>query len=157
MTEPFKILKLIFVFYIFVVLVGIAQIWWGPFIVENYLKDPLELFYVAIRLFLSLLIIAYWLRGKIKELFWVLLFENITNLYINLYVIFIVFKGILEMNFSLEYIQFLVHYAGVIFLLDIFIFTVSLLILVFLIKNWSFLLEHNKRMNQTGITCGVSR
>lgn len=137
-----RILKIIIAYYCLVVIFGLFEIFWGPLVADSYFGNTLQIYYFTIRLFLSLLVLAYWLRRKMKEMLLVLLFENISNAYMSLYGQILIIHGFFEMRTTQDYLSFYVKANGLNYFIFLGTFLASVLILLLLLRKWNDLLAN---------------
>jgi hypothetical protein len=141
MKNNSKGINLICIYYILVVIIGTFQIIYLPKFYPKYLEDPGEIHYTYIRYALALMIVAFWVLNRNKQLFWLIIFENITNFYSMTYSFFYVLYSVVKHDLTLKILYS--SNQGVIgfYFWNFLLFLISFLILYFVIKNFRKLTE----------------
>ncbi|CAK8722943.1 hypothetical protein GKODMF_14520 [Candidatus Electrothrix gigas] len=132
-----KILKYIPHYYILVVLIGGVQFavstgLFGP----SSNVDSIEFFYMLTRLLLSFYVLIAWKNDNGTQLTWVLITENITNAYFNLYVLGETTYYLAKIIKNHECTKHFIYSAWLTVSFDILLLSISLYILSYIFKNF---------------------
>ncbi len=131
-----KRLNLICSYYILVIIVGGIQVFFVPRYYPDFLNDPLEIYYTSIRAILSIAIILIWMLKKVKPLIWLIIIESTTNFYFTFFCFFELIYAKFKYELQKDYIILYLKNNWGFPLINLFLISISLYILFYLIKNF---------------------
>lgn len=136
-----KAMWLIIGFYALIVIVGGGQILWAYRFGDSFDEPTIHGFYMVYRIILSLGIIALFSLARRAPLYWMIVIESATNIFVTLYAIYCALWLVCACE---SWVQVLdtVGRCGIITGWNALLCLISAVILGYMVANWNRLLPH---------------
>jgi len=136
MNKYKKTFRLIYAYYMLIVLIGIGQIFWAIKFGWEYNEPDVGGFYMITRLLLAVTVLAFMFLKMRRRLCWTIIIETSMNIFVGTYMIYYLVWHLIRSASENRFAEVL-KIVRVSFAWDVALVSISVAILYFMINKWN--------------------